>query len=64
MAGRRRESESAARARYVHGGRGEGRQQCEELPIRKVMDKRRRWSRLILIIVIHMYTVCMITVSK
>ena len=31
MAGRR-ESESAARTRYVHGGRGEDRQECEELP--------------------------------
>ena len=31
MAGRR-ESESAARIRYVHGGRGEDRQQCVELP--------------------------------
>ena len=30
MAGRRRESESAARTRY--GGRGEDRQQFEELP--------------------------------
>ena len=32
--------------------------------LRKVIDKRRRWSRLILIIVIYMYTICMITVSK
>ena len=31
MAGRR-ESESAARTRYVHGRRGEDRQECEELP--------------------------------
>lgn len=31
MAGRR-ESESTARARYVSGGRGEDRQQYEELP--------------------------------
>ena len=30
MAGRR-ESESATRARYVHGGRGEDKQQCKEL---------------------------------
>ena len=32
MAGRRRESESAARTRYVHGGKGEDRHWCEELP--------------------------------
>ena len=32
MAGRRSESEGAARARYGRGGRGEDRQQCEELP--------------------------------
>ena len=32
MAGRRRESESIARAIYVSGGRGEDRQQYEELP--------------------------------
>ena len=32
MAGRRRESESAARTRYVHGGKGEDRHRCEELP--------------------------------
>ena len=43
VAERRRESESAARTRYAHGGRREDRQQCEELPIRKVIDKRRRW---------------------
>ena len=28
----RRENESAARTRYVHGRRGEDRQECEELP--------------------------------
>ena len=28
----RRESESAARTRYVHGGSGEDRKQCEQLP--------------------------------
>ena len=34
----RRESESAARARYVHGGMGEDRQQCEELHVPKEGD--------------------------
>ena len=43
MAGRR-ESESTARARYVSGGKGEDRQQYEELP--KEGDKRRRWMGL------------------
>ena len=42
MARRRRESESAARTRHVHGGRGEDKQQCKE----EVIDKRRRWMEL------------------
>ena len=41
MAGRR-ESEIATRARlYVHGGRGEDREQCEELS-KEVIGKGRR----------------------
>ena len=32
MAGRRRESKSAARTRYVHGRKGVDRRWCEELP--------------------------------
>ena len=31
-AGRRGASESSTRARYGHGGSGEDRQECEELP--------------------------------
>ena len=37
---------SAARTRYVHGGRGEDRQQCEDLLIKEGDDKRRRWMGL------------------
>ena len=37
---------SAARTRYVHGRRGEDRQQCEELPKEGEIDKRRRWMGL------------------
>ena len=46
MAGRRRESESAARTRYVHGGRGGKRiDSSVKSYLRKVIDKR-RWMGL------------------